>query len=64
MFMPAHQQKEMCIRDRHKVSYRPKAGEVLLGEKAISSAVVDSYICKQCKKIIIDYANLDNVKEG
>jgi DNA-directed RNA polymerase subunit RPC12/RpoP len=48
----------------HKLSYRPKAGEVLLGEKAVSSARVDSYICKQCKKIIIDYANLDGVKEG
>ena len=48
----------------HKVSYHPKADEVLLGEKAVSSARVDSYICKQCKKIIIDYANLDGVKEG
>lgn len=48
----------------HKVSYNPKAGEVLLGEKAVSSVVVDSYICKHCKKIIIDYANFDCVKEG
>ena len=47
----------------HKISYHPKAGGVLLGEKAVSSVRVDSYICKQCKKIIIDYANLDGIKE-
>ncbi|HHU70170.1 MAG TPA: hypothetical protein GXZ31_07755 [Thermoanaerobacterales bacterium] len=47
----------------HKLSYHPKAGEVLLGEKTISSVRVDSYICKQCKKIIIDYANLGGVRE-
>lgn len=47
----------------HKVSYYPKAGEVLLGEKAVSSVIIDSYICKQCKKIIIDYTNIDGVKE-
>ncbi len=48
----------------HKIFYRPKAGEVLLGEKAVSSVIVDSYICKKCKKIITDYANLEGVKEG
>lgn len=48
----------------HKLTYHPKEGEVLLGEKTISSVVVDSYICKQCKKIILDYSNLEGVKEG
>ncbi len=54
----------LWARSPHKLSYHPKPGEVLIGEKAISSVSVESFICKQCKKIIIDYANNDNIKEG
>jgi len=43
----------------HKISYRPKEGEVLLGEKTISSVALEAYICKHCKKITIDYLNLN-----
>ncbi|MFU0801091.1 MAG: PF20097 family protein [Xylanivirga thermophila] len=53
----------LWVKQPHKVSYHPKAGEVLLGEKAVMFVVVNSYICKHCKKIIIDYANLNGVKE-
>lgn len=40
---------------KHKLSYRPKNGEVLLDEKMVGDVTVKAYICKDCKKIIVDY---------
>ena len=43
----------------HKISYRPKEGEVLLGEKTINAVAVEAFICKQCRKITVDYSDLN-----
>ena len=47
------------VKQQHKVSLFPKNGEVLLGNNAFSDIIIDSYICKSCKKIVMDYRQAD-----
>lgn len=51
------------VKKKHAVSLLPKEGEVLLGNKAFTDVVIDAYICKACRKIVMDYSGAD-VKEG
>lgn len=46
----------LWAKTKHPLSYHPKDGEVLLGEKAIGNVTARAWICKQCRKIIADYA--------
>ncbi|WP_053957480.1 PF20097 family protein [Inediibacterium massiliense] len=45
----------LWAKTKHKLSYHPKDEEILLDEKMIGDVTVEAYICKDCKKIILDY---------
>ena len=47
------------VRQKHKISLRPKEGEVLLGNNVFSSLAFEAHICKSCKKIVLDYDGAD-----
>lgn len=50
------QQRASWVKKKHLFSILPKEGEVLLGNNVFSSLVLDAYICKLCKKVVIDYS--------
>ena len=43
----------------HKVSLLPKTGEIMLENNAVSQVVFAAFICKPCKKIVVDYSDKD-----
>jgi len=47
----------------HKVSLRPKAGEILFENNMIKQVNYSAYICKPCKKVVIDYSD-KGIQEG
>jgi len=49
---------------KHKVSLHPDKDEVMLVNNVMRGACFDAYICKQCRKIIFDYANIDLPEES
>ena len=46
----------LWTKKQHKLSYHPKEGDVLIGEKTIGDVMPKAYICKNCKKILLDYS--------
>ncbi|HCX05118.1 MAG TPA: hypothetical protein DHM42_11630 [Clostridiales bacterium] len=51
------------VKNKHKVSLLPKQGEVLLENNNVKDFLLKAWICKNCKKIIIDYSNKE-IREG
>ena len=51
------------VKNKHKVSLLPKQGEVLLENNTVKDFLLKAWICKNCKKIIIDYSNKE-IREG
>lgn len=51
------------VKKHHKVSLLPKQGEILLENNTINDFVFLAWICKECKKIVVDYSDKE-VKEG
>jgi RNase P subunit RPR2 len=51
------------VKNKHKVSLLPKQGEVLLENNYVKDFLLKAWICKNCKKIIIDYSNKE-IREG
>ena len=47
------------VRQKHKVSLFPKDGEVMLGNNVFSGLAFEAFICKSCKKIVLDYSGTD-----
>ena len=47
----------------HKVSLLPKAGEILLENNVIKQVIFTAFICKSCRKIVVDYSDKD-IQEG
>ena len=47
----------------HKISLLPGPGELMLENHAVSGSHFNAYICKLCKKIVVDYSDKD-VQEG
>lgn len=47
----------------HKVSLMPKDGEILLENNLMKQTVFTAYICKGCKKIVVDYADKE-IQQG
>jgi len=45
------------VKKQHKVSLLPRQGEVLLESNVFKDFVFTSWICKDCKKIIVDYSD-------
>ena len=50
-------QRMAWVKAPHKVSLLPNSGEVLLGNHMIGGLTFCAYICKPCKKVLLDYAD-------
>lgn len=51
------------VKNRHKVSLLPKKGEVLLENNTFKDFILTAWICKECKKILVDYLDKE-IQEG
>lgn len=51
------------VKRRHKLSLLPQKGEILLENNSFRDFVFPAWICKDCKKIIIDYEDR-KIREG
>jgi hypothetical protein len=51
------------VKKPHRVSLNPKQGEILLENNTIKDFVFSSWICKECRKILVDYSDKE-IKEG
>lgn len=49
-------QRIAWVKRKHSVSVLPREGEVLLENKALGSFLFPAWICKECQKVILDYA--------
>ncbi|MCR4867287.1 MAG: PF20097 family protein [Lachnospiraceae bacterium] len=48
------------VKTKHKFSLAPREGELnMLNWNPFSYGSLDAYICKACKKIIMDYSDAD-----
>lgn len=47
---------------RHKLSLLPRDEDVVLGENYFAAVTLKAYICKQCKKVLVDYTPSDPAK--
>ena len=52
-------QRMAWVKAPHKVSLLPQKDEVLLGNNMFRELSFEAYICKTCKKIMIDYSKAD-----
>lgn len=51
------------VKKRHRVSLNPNQGEILLENNSIKDFIFSSWICKECRKIVVDYSDKE-IKEG
>jgi hypothetical protein len=51
------------VKKRHRISLFPKEGEILLENNVFNDFIFSAWICKGCKKIVVDYADKE-VQEG
>lgn len=51
------------VKKKHKLSLLPKQGEILLDNNKFKDFVLSAQICKQCRKIVVDYSD-KNIQEG
>ena len=56
-------QRMSWVKKKHKVSLLPKEGEISLGNNVLGGLVFEAYICKDCKKVLLDYSE-SNYEEG
>ena len=47
------------VRKPHILTLYPKKGEVMVGRNVMNAVSVTAYICKSCKKIVVDYEESD-----
>lgn len=50
-------QRAAWVKKPHALTLMPKDGEILLDNKLFSSCSFPGWICRECKKIVLDYAN-------
>ncbi len=43
------------VKKKHYISLLPKEGEVLLDRTYLTNSSVPAFICKQCRKVIVEY---------
>ncbi len=46
----------LWARKKHKISLLPRDGDVLIDKNYWSGVSPEAYICKQCKKLVVDYS--------
>lgn len=51
------------VRRKHRVSLLPGQGEILLENHAAGDSLLAAQICRNCKKIVVDYSDKE-VQEG
>ena len=51
------------VKEKHKLSMLPKKGEVLLGRSSFQILTFEAFICKACKKVVLDYSK-NNYQNG
>ncbi len=56
-------QRVAWVKKRHKISLLPKQGEIILENHAFSDFIFSAQICKECKKIVVDYSDKE-IEEG
>lgn len=56
-------QRVAWVKNKHKFSLMPKEGEVLIENHAFKDFMISAWICKKCKKIVLDYSDKE-VQEG
>ena len=44
------------VRKKHWISLLPKTGEVELGRNLMGYCAIPAHICKDCKKVLLDYS--------
>lgn len=52
-------QRVLWSKKRHYFSLLPKEGEVTIGYNPLGNVCFESYICKSCKRVILDYSEAD-----
>lgn len=52
-------QRMVWVKTPHKISLLQKKGEVLLGNNVFEGLSFEAYICKSCKKVLLDYSTSD-----
>jgi len=57
-FLQGHQ-RVAWVKKKHKFSLLPKSGEVLLANHTFDDFFFEAYICKACKKIVVDFSGAD-----
>ena len=48
-------QRAAWVKQPHPLTLMPKEGEVLLDNKLFSSCSFPGWLCRDCKKIVLDY---------
>ena len=48
--------RAVWVRKKHLVSLLPREGEVELARNLMGYAAIPAYICKDCKKVLMDYS--------
>jgi len=51
------------VKKQHKISLLPKQGEIMLEDNTFSDFIFPAQICKNCKKIVVDYSEKE-IQEG
>jgi hypothetical protein len=49
----------LWAKKKHKISLLPRDGEVLIAKNYLTGVALEAYICKQCKKVVFDYASTE-----
>ena len=55
-------QRVAWVKKRHNFSLLPKQGEILLENNNFRAFIFSAWICKSCKKVIIDYSNKEFIE--
>ena len=49
------------VKKKHYLSLLPKEGEIILDRNYLSGSAIPAWICKNCKKVIGEYTENDNI---
>ena len=47
------------VKKKHKISLWPGKGETMLGRSVMGYCAIPAYICKDCKKVLLDYTETE-----
>ena len=50
------------VKNKHYFSLKPKAGEVVLDRNYLTGGSVHAWICKDCKRVVIEYTEKEEIE--